>query len=429
MLPSEFELSGGGKLSSILAVFLIIVRERRISPGLILIAQLALPTLGFAILQAENGEVRDGWLVLAAPLIIAVGMALARSPREARKLVSSNPVFSQFLKHAFWILSILAVLHFALGGIPVFSASIETDRFNLGSSGLGGFPSRAVLYGIPAIALLSLSTVSEATKRLTIAIWILYIVTQLGLGFKGSALEIIVMAAIAYLIRVRTPKFKHMVIFALCLSVAFVYVEVVRSLYATTSVSDAKGFDYILHRVTTEAIESGYLALWHSPDFSGGLSAFWHDLRQLLARYLGQADTGDYTFDMLMSSIVTGTPLGVGMFIVPVTVGGTVYLMFSLVTPLVIAVLAAVGFAWSWAVASLRGTPSILRAIFAAVLVIGLRVFVLNGNGAYLTINLSFAVFLLWMCALPSLYINRSHRLGDVESAQAVEISRRPARG
>lgn len=416
-------------MSSILAVLLLIIRERRISPGLILIGQLALPTLGFAILQNNNGEVRDGWLVLAAPLIIAVGMALGRSPREAGELVSSEPVFAQFLKHAFCILSILAVLHFALGGIPVFSASIETDRFNLGSSGLGGFPSRAVLYGIPVVALLSLSTVNEATKRLTIAIWALYILTQLGLGFKGSALEIIVMAAIAYLIRIGTPKFKHMMLFALSLLVAFIYVEVVRSLYATTSASDAGGFEYILDRVTTEAIESGYLALWHSPDFSGGLSAFWHDSQQLVARYLGQADSGDYTFDMLMSSIVTGTPLGVGMFIVPVTVGGTVYLMFSLATPLVVAVLAAIGFAYSWAVATLRGKPSILRAIFAAVLIIGLRIFVLNGNGAYLAINLSFAIFLLWMCALPSLYMNRDHRLGDFQSGRSVNVPRRPVRG
>lgn len=416
-------------MSSILAVFLLIIRERRISPGLILIAQLALPTLGFAILQDNNGEVRDGWLVLAAPLIIAVGMVLGRSSRDASELVSSDPAFAQFLKHAFWILSILAVLHFALGGIPVFSASIETDRFNLGSSGLGGFPSRAVLYGIPAVALISLSTVKEVTKRQTIAIWALYILTQLGLGFKGSALEIIVMAAIAYLIRVGTPKLKHTVLFALCLLVAFTYVEVVRSLYATTSASGAGGFEYILDRVTTEAIESGYLALWHSPDFSGGLSAFWHDSQQLVARYLGQADSGDYTFDMLMSSIVTGTPLGVGMFIVPVTVGGTVYLMFSLATPLVVAVLAAIGFAYSRAVASLRGKPSILRAIFAAVLIIGLRIFVLNGNGAYLTINLSFAIVLLWMCALPSLYMNRSHRLGDFRSDRAVIVSRKPVRG
>lgn len=412
-----------------LALLLVLIRERRITPGLIVLAQLALPTLGFAILQAENGDVRDGWLVLMAPLVIAVGMALGPNRRASAEQPNANPVFARFLVHAFWILAGLAVLHFALGGIPVFSASIETERFNLGASGLGGFPSRAVLYAIPAVALLALSTVTDTTKRPAAALWFLYVVTQLGLGFKGAVIEIIVLAAIGYLIRVNRPKLKHVALFALSLLIALLYVEIVRSLYATTSIGGTDSWDYILHRTTTEAIESGYLALWHSPDFAGGISAFWHDLEQLLTRYLGNADNGDYTFDMLMSSIVTGTPLGIGMFIVPVTVGGTVYLMFSLATPFVIVALAAIGYAWSWAVASLRGAPSTLRAILAAVLIIGLRIFVLNGNGAYLIINLSFAVFLLGLCALPSLYMNRAHRLAGSPRTFRPEMPRKPISG
>lgn len=397
---------------SIVAMLVLLIRDRRISPGFVLVAQLSLPTLGFFILQTENGPVRDGWLVLAAPLFIAIGMVFGPQRKRASESINSDPVFTQFLVHAFWILTALASLHFALGGIPVFSASIETDRFNLGSSGLGGFPSRAVLYAIPALALLSLSTVSEATRRQTLAIWALYVLTQLGLGFKGGALEIIVLAAIGYLIRVARPKFKHMFFFLLSLLGALAYVEIVRSLYATTSSGGTDGVQYVMDRVTTESIQSGYLALWHSPDFSGGLSAFWHDLQQLLMRYLGMAEYGDYTFDMLMSSIVTGTPLGMGMFIVPVTVGGTIYLMFSMGMPFVVAVLAILGWTWSWAIASIRGKPGVLRCTLAAVLVIGLRIFLLNGNGAYLAINLTFTVFLLWICAVPSLYVNRAHRLG-----------------
>jgi hypothetical protein len=417
-------------LYSIVAMFLLIVKDRQLTPGLLLIAQLSLPTLGFFILQTENGEVRDGWLVLAAPLIIAVGMMIGPQRKKTTESADSDPIFERFLVHAFWILFVLAMLHFALGGIPVFSSSIETERFNLGGSGLGGFPSRAVLYAIPAVALLSLSTVREATKRQTTAIWLLYVITQLGLGFKGAVVEIIILAAIGYLIRVSRPKLKHMAIFAASLLVAFIYVEVVRSLYATTSVGGTGGIEYMLDRATTQAIESGYLALWHSPDFSGGLSAFGHDFQQLLTRYLGMAEDGDYTFDMLMSSIVTGTPLGIGMFIVPVTVGGAVYLIFSLGTPFVIAVLATIGWAWSWAVASLRGKSTVLRSAFAAVLVIGVRIFVLNGNGAYLVINLSFAVFLLWMCAVPSLYMNRTHRLGGaLRSDRRAKAHRSPARG
>ena len=380
------------------------------TPGLILIAQLLLPTIGFYILQLENGEVRNGWLVIWAPVVVAAGILVG--PRRNPEIGSTvaEPRFARFLVHSFWILSILAVLHFAIGGIPVFSSSVETDRFNLGGSGLGGFPSRAVLYAIPALALLSLSTVNVDTKKQTIAIWTVYILTQLGLGFKGAVLEIIVLAAIGYLVRVARPRIRHMAVFALSLLGALTYVQVVRSLYATTSAGGADGLQYILERSTTQAIESGYLALWYSPDFSGGMSAFWHDTQILLARYLGTSNYSDYTFDMLMSSIVTGTPLGVGMFIVPVTVGGTIYLLFTFGTPLAMAALAAIGWAWAWAVASLRRRPSILRGTLAAVAIIGLRVFLLNGNGAYLAINLSFALLLLWICALPSWYSKRNLR-------------------
>lgn len=398
-----------GILYSILATIIVFMRDRQITPGLLLISQLLLPTIGFYILQAENGEVRNGWVVLAAPIFVSLGMVLGPRRRSSIDSKSTEPAFQRFLVHAFVILSILAILHFAIGGIPVLSANVETERFNLGGSGLGGFPSRAVLYAIPAMALLSLSTVTLITKRTTFAIWGLYVLTQVGLGFKGAVLEIIVLAAIGYLVRVNKAKLKHVVLFTASLLGAFIYVEVVRSLYATTSSGGAGGFQYILDRSTTQAIESGYLALWHSPDFSAGLSAFWHDLQKLLMRYMGMANDGDFTFDMLMSSIVTGTPLGVGMFIVPVTVGGTVYLMFSMATPLVIGALGAIGWTWTWAVAALRRSPTAFRGTLAAILIIGLRVFLLNGNGAYLLINLSFAVMLLWICALPSWYSSRRH--------------------
>ncbi|WP_426996761.1 hypothetical protein [Pseudarthrobacter sp. N5] len=413
---------------SIAAILLVYIKERRITPGALLIAQLSLPTIGFQLLQTQNGDVPKGWLVLIAPLLVAMGMCLgpkrAKSEVDLREL---RPDISDFLKHAFWILGILAVLHFAIGGIPVFSASVETERFNLGGSGLGGFPSRAVLYAIPAMALLSLSTVTERTMKSTIAIWILYISTQLALGFKGAVLEIILLAAIAYLIRITRPKLRHIAIFALGLSAALLYVEIVRSLYATTS-SGSDNVSYLIERSTTQAIESGYLALWYAPEFSTGDSAFWHDFQQLIARYVGMADSGDYTFDMLMSSIVTGTPLGVGMFIVPVTVGGTVYLMFSLEASFVVPALIAIGWIWTWAISAIRQHASIFVAILSCVAIIGLRMFLLNGNGAYLLINLAFVIVMLWICALPSWYQSDSRsdgflRLNRAPGAMATRYS------
>ncbi|BAS16353.1 hypothetical protein AHiyo8_46560 [Arthrobacter sp. Hiyo8] len=150
--------------------------------------------------------VPNGWLVLMAPSLVAIGMVLRRPSNDgeiARQ--ATNPDLHRFLKTTFWILAVLAVLHFALAGIPVLSDSVETQRFSLGSSGLGGFPSRAVLYAIPAVALISLATVTIQTRRTTIAIWILFSITQIGLGFKGGLLEVMFLAALAYLVRVARP--------------------------------------------------------------------------------------------------------------------------------------------------------------------------------------------------------------------------------
>ncbi|GAP60601.1 hypothetical protein AHiyo1_41610 [Arthrobacter sp. Hiyo1] len=386
---------------SVIAILMVWVRARRISPGILLLAQLALPTFGFYILQERDGAVPNGWLVLMAPSLVAIGMVLRRPSNDgeiARQ--ATNPDLHRFLKTTFWILAVLAVLHFALAGIPVLSDSVETQRFSLGSSGLGGFPSRAVLYAIPAVALISLATVTIQTRRTTIAIWILFSITQIGLGFKGGLLEVMFLAALAYLVRVARPRPKHLMLLAAGLVSALLYVEVVRSLYAT-SLNSPSDLGYLLDRSTTQAIESGYLALWNDPTFTSGETAFWHDFLQLMARYVGLGQPDDYTFDMLMSSVVTGTPLGLGLFIVPVTVGGPVYLIFSLPIPLVVMVLILLGWIWTWAISATARMSNLFTGVMAAILIIGIRMFLVNGNGAYLVINLLFTSILLWLCALP----------------------------
>lgn len=392
---------------SVIAIVMVWVRDRRISPGMLLLAQLALPTVGFYLLQKQDGNVSGGTFVLLAPALIALGMVLGPTAQTRIFTGSKNHKLHSYLKIAFSVVFILAILHFALGGIPVLSDSVETQRFNLGASGLGGFPSRAVLYALPALALISLATVTSATQRITIGIWALYVVTRLAMGFKGALLEVIFLVTIAYLIRIGKPKAKHLALLAAGLIGALIYVEAVRSLYAT-SATGADNVAYILDRSTKQAIESGYLALFYSPDLASGSTAFWSDFQQLLSRYTGNAGSGDYTFDMLMSSIVTGTPLGVGKFIVPVTVGGAVYLLFSMPIPAAALALVILGWVWSWAIQALRRLDSIFAGVAAALLIAGIRMFILNGNGAYLIINLIFTACLLWMCAIP-IWLGKLH--------------------
>lgn len=393
---------------SILGMLALVLRYRTVTSGMVVVGLLALPTFGFLLLENENGTVNGDWLVQIAPMLVGIGMMI-HSRRSVlnnndpelntanfEKLLLAGKVVAlpRFLNGCLWLLAILAILHFAIGGIPVLTADVETQRFGLGNSGLGGLPSRAVLYCIPAVALVSLATVSRRTRRVTISIWALYAITQLGLGFKGALLEVGTTAMIGYLIRVKKPKFIVLACMAIALFAGGLYVDFVRTLYTTTA-AGSNGFDYLIKRSTTDAIQAGYLALHSFPGQSINYSVFTHDFGVLTQRYLGIGSGDDYTFDMLMSSITTGTPLGAGNFIVPVTVGGPVYLLFSMPELLAVPLLILLGWLWYQAVAWLRSLSSLAAIVTGALMILGIQTFLLNGNGAYLLINLTFSGLML----------------------------------
>ncbi|WP_422935380.1 hypothetical protein [Sinomonas sp. P47F7] len=398
---------------SVLGMLALLLRYRTLTSGMVAVGLLALPTFGFLLLENENGTVEGDWLVQISPLLVGAGMMIHSRRRVLSKedpelnsarfdnLLLAGKVIAlpRFLNGCLWLLAILAVLHFAIGGIPVFTADVETQRFGLGNSGLGGLPSRAVLYCIPAVALISLATVSTRTRRVTMSIWLLYAISQLGLGFKGALLEVGTTAMIGYLIRVRKPKFAVLVCMAAALLAGGLYVDFIRTLYTTTA-SGSGGFDYLIRRSTVDAIQSGYLALHNFPGQSISYSVFAHDFDVLMHRYLGIGSTDDYTFDMLMSSITTGTPLGAGNFIVPVTVGGSVYLLFSMPELFAVLFLILIGWLWYQAVDWLRSVSSLTMIIIGALIILGIQTFLLNGNGAYLIINLAFSGAMLLIIGL-----------------------------
>lgn len=305
-----------------------------------------------------------------------------------------------FLRNAFVLMAVLTVLHFSLVGITLLNSSVETARFDVGASGLLGLPSRAVLYGTPALTLLSLATLRPATRRVTLAIWILFAASQVALGFKGALAEVLVVSAMGWFLGNRRLRLGPMLLMALGGAAAISYVQFVGSRYATMTGSNA-GFGYVVNRVTTEAIRAGYTALSVPPgSFSG--SVFVSDAQTLIARYDGSS-SGGYTFDELVSSTMTGTHLQAGAFIVPVTVGGPVYLYFSFSALGAVVLLFLLGMAWAVLAIRIGAPKSALSASFIAVSLYGIRVFLLNGNGAYLVINLAFTGVLLSLCGLPIL--------------------------
>lgn len=386
---------------SLLSVLMIYLREKRISPGSVLLMQLSLPTFGFFLLQEKQGAVDDGWIVSVAPFLIGVGIILHKSDSQEQWIIPDKPWLKLFLRDSAIILFILAAMHFSITGITLFSDQVEIDRFSSGSSGFGGFPSRAVLFGIPALALISLATVTAKTRNITVAIWVLFVVSNIFLGFKGAILEALFLALTAYLVRVKYPKARHIAAFAVGLVIALLYVFVVQIRYATSG-GTAGGLQYIFDRSTTQAIESGYLALLYAPSLGEARNVFIDDMGVLIRRYLGLTDGYAYTFDWQMSSIVTGTPLGPANFIVPVTVGGAVYLIFSLGVPMAAFALVLIGMVWTKATQLVRSGRSAGVLAAGAVTLMGLRMFLMNGNGAYVLINLSFTFLILLVCIIPS---------------------------
>lgn len=366
----------------------------------IMLAQWILPTVGFALLVQDRGQVRGTAVVLLAPFIFAAGVFLA-SRVGSRGLVaeSDEPAWlPSFLRGCILVLGVLAVLHFSAVGIPLLSSSVETSRFDIGSSGLGGFPSRAVLYALPIAALIGLATIRDASKRSAITLWVLFAVTQVFLGFKGGLIEVLIITALGLAIRYGRLGFKQLAGFAVGAVVAIGYVTYVGSKYQTLAGSDA-GIAYVVRRSTSDAIIAGYTALTARPvGISDHTSVLLRDLGVLFGRYLGTAPEG-YSFDELVSSVVTGTPIQRGAFLVPVTVGGPVYLLYSMPVLACILVLLALGIVWRSAVVRLRQASGPLVTVSAGVLVYGIRLFLMNGNGAYLLINLTFTLGLLVICA------------------------------
>lgn len=379
------------------------VRDRAGAAGasMIMLAQWILPTVGFAILVQERGTVQGTTIVLIAPVLFILGTCLSRvlDPGVARSVPVERDFLPSFLATAAVVLAVLSVLHFRAVGIPLFSSSVETSRFDIGSSGLAGFPSRAVLYGLPIVALIGIATFRESTKRAALFLCATFAITQVFLGFKGGLIEVILISALGLAIRYGKLGVKQLIGLSAGGVLALAYVTFVGSKYQTLAGSES-GLSYIVRRSTSDAIIAGYTALTARPvGIDSDTSVFLRDLSVLFGRYLGTAPEG-YSFDELVSSVVTGTPIQRGAFLVPVTVGGPVYLLYSF--PVVVCVVALIlfGLVWRSSILRLRAATSPTVTIGAAVVIYGTRLFLMNGNGAYLLINLSFTFCLLLACAI-----------------------------
>lgn len=390
----------------LLPVVVVVSRRRELTAQLLLVVSLAPGLIGFALVSRARGMPEEGLLVLLAPALVAVGLVLhvprtagLDAPPPGSGLLAARPLSCA----AAGVLA-LAAYHFAVVGIPVLSARVETVRFSLGASGLMGLPSRALLFGLPILALLTATHRGRVSTTTTAWVWGGFVVSRMAMGFKGGLLEVVIVALTAGLLRGARPRVGTVVALVAGLVAALLFGLFIGGRYGTLAGGDGPGADYVAARLTTGAADPAWWLVEYREEVTAGGSAALHDAQYFAYRYLDLPGGPSFATDQLVSSLVTGTIRSGDSFLVPVTVGGGAYLLASVGLPLAVLGLVLCGAWFSRSCRRLAEGTSLPAAVAAAAVLIGVRTFLLNGGGMYLLINYAFTCALLLLpCALAAL--------------------------
>jgi hypothetical protein len=354
--------------------------------------------IGFTLISFRQGLPNYGNFVLLSPLFLVLGFLLGTIFKRYELESSISPKKSDFdteLKILVVVFSVLALYHFYVTGITIFRDDVETARFDFSASGLLGIPSRAYLYGIPILALYSAIFHEKKNSRITFVIWSVFIATQIFGGFKGGLYSVFSTLIFAIILRARLSAPKLTILISTGLLASVLYVFFVGSTYQTLA-SGQLDFGYIAYRTTEQAAEPGYLGLAMQDFFSLQTgSAFWYDLSVLTEKYVtGTSKT--LTVESIVSATLSGVRPEVGNFIVPVTVGGPVYLLLTGGPILLASSMTAIGAILTATIRNLKVSGNLMSRLGMITIINGLKVFLSNGNGAYVLINYAFTFALIF---------------------------------
>ncbi|MFN8079298.1 MAG: hypothetical protein U0Q19_07010 [Kineosporiaceae bacterium] len=297
---------------------------------------------------------------------------------------------------------LLTIVHFVRGGVPALSGTAEVSRFDLGSSGLLGMPSRSVLYGLPVLCLAFSALGSRLPPHLGQIAWGLLVASRLAMGFKGGMVDAGVIYLTALLLQPTMSKARLTRAGALVAAGSVGYGVWIGSHYSTIVRTGGMSLRYMADRMSIMAAEPGWLGLELGRMTTAGESILTYDLRYFADRYFHITTGPDFAWDQLVSSFITGTPRAGDYFLVPVTTGAPAYLALSVPPSLVLVVVGIIGVLWGRSERQLITAGHPVRCLAAATGILALRLFLLNGAGAYVAINLSFTFgFILTLYTLP----------------------------
>lgn len=390
----------------LLVTGLLAATKYRLTLALLILLQLVPVSLGLVLL-AQTGQYSWSpvWGYAASIVALSVGF-LSRSAHPQQRPHKTEPCDAQADQQLGWVIACLCaigcLLHFARGGIPLFSSQIEVARYDFTSSGLLGIPGRIYLFGVPfafvfAFAANRLALRRIRADRLLVFTFVLFAGSRILSGFKGGLVDVVLVTLISVTVLVSQERLQLRRVLPGILSVLVpvaAFAAAVGSTYGTYAQSGLSLQENLWRRLTMVAAEPAAYVL-DARQFSRLINPYANDFKYFALRYTGQSTGELFAYDRAISSGLLGFSPRTGSFAPPVTIGGYAELSVALGVPIALAVMFLFG-------RLLRvGQDTLYQSALPASLVIAfswqLTRFILNGSLAYSLIN--------WMATLAFLLI------------------------
>ena len=371
-------------------------------PHLFVFIPMTLVSYGFLQICIDKGFPPSWWIVTLGPSWFLMGVILQAKflGNQRSKIKQSEARNSE--RSWGWILvvvtvTLLSVYHFAIVGVVTFSSQVEVTRFtSIDGSGLFGIPGRMVIFGLPVLVTVAITQRKRLPRWTVVTSVAIFIFSRLALGFKGGVYEIAITILIALSISSTESGIKMRKTQIMGLGIlSLLFGSWLATSYATLSKTSGFSIQYIIDRFTTIPAYPEWLALLNGHALTNGINVLFYDFHYFMQKYLSTNTGVNFAFDQLISSEISGTRRTSDAFLVPVTVGGAGYLLNVVFPYLAIALLVFAGLFFQRTLFSLSKSPSLMKAIVLAAILTAIRVFLSNGEGAYLLINLGVVSILL----------------------------------
>jgi hypothetical protein len=391
-----------GLVGSVLV--LVLVARLRLSFFMAVCAQLVLMLIGLAMIaDSGEGSWRAFYLSCFGLVFFIFGHWLGTSIRRHSKPCLSTSHAAPVSNAAVWAVTVFAgslgMYHLVVSGIPLFSSSIETQRFDFTSSGLFGIPGRMYLYGITiAWVLASINASNQGVRWRNSGPWRLatfFFLFSAGLsGFKGELIvTAIVVIGVYVVLSGRTIRLGGFLArYSWIAFILIIYFFGVAALYTTYKNSDRPLATQLLERATTVGAQPGQYAIdgrtivqLHNPLVS--------DLNYYTMKYSGHSVEGMFTLDRLVSSSILRIDPSSSDRTPPVTIGAFAELVYGYGA--FVAYIAYLLFGFLMAMCDGDSRTDSMKLLVRIVCVLAICNFIIKGGIVYTIINYAVVALIL----------------------------------